>query len=163
MRMHKDSSISRRDSILQIVKDQPVRSQDELMKLLRKRGVRVTQPTLSRDIHEIGLVKGATGYSFAGGAPVAEPSRREERLDHAIREFAIFAATSGTIAVIRTPAAAAQPLARAIDEASLPDAAGTLAGDDTIFVAMRDLGAAERIVRRINATIRPSQLRRTRT
>ena len=160
--MNKHSSISRHDEILQIVKAQPVRSQDELMKLLRKRGVRVTQPTLSRDIHEIGLVKGAVGYTFAGAVAAAEPSRLVERLDHAIREFAVSAATSGTIAVVRTLVAAAQPLARAIDEASLPDAAGTLAGDDTIFVAMRDAGAAERFVRRVESIIRPSQPRRTR-
>lgn len=159
--MHKHSSTSRQGEILQIVKAQPVRSQDELMKLLRKRGVRVTQPTLSRDIHEIGLVKGPAGYAFAA-AVAAEPSRLEERLDHAIREFAISAATSGTIAVLRTPVAAAQPLARAIDEATIPDAVGTLAGDDTIFVAMRDAGAAGRFVQRVESIIRPSQSRRTR-
>ena len=64
----------RRDEILRIVRDTTVHSQDELLTLLQKRGYRVTQPTLSRDVRELGLAKTPTGYVAPGDlAPMATP------------------------------------------------------------------------------------------
>ena len=159
----------RRDEILRILRETTVHSQDELLTLLRKRGYKVTQPTLSRDIRELGLAKTPNGYLAAadltpGNAiPFVPRDLRETRLDQLVRESVIFAETAGNLAVIKTPPASAQPLASAIDAADIEDAAGTIGGDDTIFVAFRETTSAAAFVRRIQATagIAPGR-RRTR-
>lgn len=157
----------RRDEILRIVRETTVHSQEELLTILRKRGYNVTQPTLSRDIREIGLAKTPNGYVAAAdlAAPIPFVARdvREGRLEQLIRESVIFAEAAGNLAVIKTPPATAQPLASAIDAAAIEDAAGTIGGDDTIFVAFREPSSAAAFVRRVQQTagISPSR-RRTR-
>ena len=157
----------RRDEILRIVRETTVHSQEELLTILRKRGYSVTQPTLSRDIRELGLAKTPNGYVAPGdlAAPIPFTPRdlRENRLDQLVRESVIFVEAAGNLAVIKTPAASAQPLASAIDAAAIEDAVGTIGGDDTIFVAFREPSSAAAFVRRIQETagISPSR-RRTR-
>src|SRR5256886_14603087 len=135
--------LRRRDEILRIVGELSVHSQDELQALLKKRGFRVTQPTLSRDLRELGVAKSPNGYvtrdAFAGGAVVAFAPRdvAESRLDQAVAEYVTGADTAGNLVVIRTPAASAQPVASAIDGASIDGVLGTIGGEDTIFVAFR--------------------------
>ena len=141
---------------MKIVREQSVHSQEELLRLLRRHGVTVTQPTLSRDLREIGLVKTANGYvapgDLASVTPIAAFTPREtlnERFEQAVREYVTAADAAGNLVVIRTPIAAAQPVASAIDGANLDDVLGTIGGDDTIFVALRTPGAAHALVRRI--------------
>jgi transcriptional regulator of arginine metabolism len=151
--------LRRRDEILRIVGDQSVHSQDELLALLKKRGFRVTQPTLSRDLRELGVAKSPNGYvtrdAFAGGAVVAFAPRdvAESRLDQAVAEYVTGADTAGNLVVIRTPAASAQPVASAIDAASIDGVLGTIGGDDTIFVAFRTPSAASAFAERLRRTI----------
>ena len=151
--------LRRRDEILRIVGDQSVHSQEELLALLKKRGFRVTQPTLSRDLRELGVAKSPNGYvtrdAFAGGAVVAFAPRdvAESRLDQAVAEYVTGADTAGNLVVIRTPAASAQPVASAIDAASIDDVLGTIGGDDTIFVAFRTPSAASAFAERVRRTI----------
>jgi len=151
--------LRRRDEILRIVGDQPVHSQDKLLALLKKRGFRVTQPTLSRDLRELGVAKSPNGYvtrdAFAGGAVVAFAPRDvvETRLEQAVAEYATGADTAGNLVVIRTPAASAQPVASAIDAASIDGVLGTIGGDDTIFVAFRTPSAAAAFADRVRRTI----------
>ena len=151
--------LRRRDEILRIVGDQSVHSQDELLALLKKRGFRVTQPTLSRDLRELGVAKSPNGYvtrdAFAGGAVVAFAPRdvAESRLDQAVAEYVTGADTAGNLVVIRTPAASAQPVASAIDAASIDGVLGTIGGDDTIFVAFRTPSAASAFAERVRRTI----------
>ena len=151
--------LRRRDEILRIVGDQSVHSQDELLALLKKRGFRVTQPTLSRDLRELGVAKSPNGYvtrdAFAGGAVVAFAPRdvAETRLEQAVAEYVTGADTAGNLVVIRTPAASAQPVASAIDAASIADVLGTIGGDDTIFVAFRTPTAATAFADRVRRTI----------
>lgn len=154
----------RRDEILSIVRSQSVQSQDELLTLLRKRGLALTQPTLSRDLKELGLAKTPSGYvapaDLAGRqaqvVSFAPKELREERLNQLLRDFVLTADAAGHLVVIRTPTAAAQPVASALDSASLEDVLGTVGGDDTIFVALRTPAAATTLARRIRsiATIR---------
>jgi transcriptional regulator of arginine metabolism len=157
----------RREEILRIVRETTVHSQEELLSILRKHGFSVTQPTLSRDIRELGLAKTPNGYVAPGDLatplPFVPRDIRENRLDQLIRESVIFAETAGNLAVIKTPAATAQPLASAIDGAAIDDAVGTIGGDDTIFVAFREPSSAAAFVRRVQATagLSPSR-RRTR-
>lgn len=158
----------RREAILQLVHERPVGSQEEMQKLLNQRGFEVTQPTLSRDLQALGIVKAPSGY-FAPdtllslpvpAASLGVPAKREEKLNQALREFAASMAPAGSLVVLRTPSAGAQPLARAIDEAALPEVAGTLAGDDTVFVAAKSGAAARKIIRRFSDVLQVTRSKR---
>ncbi len=146
-------AMRRREEILRIVRQTPVHSQDELLEALRKRGFQVTQPTLSRDLRELGLVKTPNGYvSTETIAPVATFTPRatvEHRFEHFVRDSVLSAEAAMNLVVIKTQVAAAQPLASAIDATDIEGAAGTIGGDDTIFVAFRTPAAAEAFVRRV--------------
>ncbi len=171
MNIHAHSdALRRRDVILRLVDAEPIHSQDELMALLRTRGFKVTQPTLSRDLRELGLVKAPTGYVAPGSmamAPVAAFTPRESRLERVnrlVRESFLAADAAGNLVVIKTPVAAAQPLASEIDGADLDEVLGTIGGDDTIFVTLATPSAATELARHIQhaAGISPTR-RRTRT
>ncbi|MDP9191239.1 MAG: arginine repressor [Acidobacteriota bacterium] len=144
----------RREEILLIVSRTPVHSQDELLAALRKRGVSVTQPTLSRDLRELGLVKTPNGYVSPGAlAPVASFVPRqslEHRFEQLVHESVISAEAAVNMVVIKTPVAAAQPLASAIDAMPIDGALGTIGGDDTIFIAFRTPAAATAFSRRVH-------------
>jgi transcriptional regulator of arginine metabolism len=158
----------RREEILRIVRETPVHSQDELLNALRTHGFSVTQPTLSRDLRELGLVKMPQGYVSPDAiAPVATFTPREHRFEQLVRDSVISAEAAINLVVIKTPVAAAQPLASAIDATRIEDALGTIGGDDTIFIAFRTPDAAAAFARRIHeiAGLRQStepQSRRTR-
>ncbi len=145
---------------MRIVREEAVRSQEELQRLLRRRGFVVTQPTLSRDIKDLALVKTQSGYAIPADAAREATSTAlpgEDRLDRALREFVLSVERAGTLVVIRTPPAAAQPVARILDASSLPGLAGCVAGDDTILVAARNGAAAARLARRFLQPIHPSR------
>lgn len=157
----------RREEILRIVRATAVHSQDELQAALRKVGVKVTQPTLSRDLRELGLVKTPNGYVTPDHlAPVSELRPRynsEQRLEQLLRDAVISAEAAINLVVLKTPPAAAQPVASAIDAAAIADALGTVGGDDTVFVAFRTPTAAAAFARRVHqiAGLTPAR-RRTR-
>lgn len=157
-------ALRRREEILSIVAKTAVHSQDELLAALRRRGVRVTQPTLSRDLRELGLVKTPNGYVSPGAfAPAFDPESREHRFEQLVRDSVVFVEAAGNLVVVKTPVAAAQPVASAIDALPLDDALGTIGGDDTIFIAFRTPAAANAFARRIQsiAGMKPAN-RRTR-
>jgi len=139
----------RRHEIARLVRRGPVLSQDALQQALRRRGIRVAQPTLSRDVRRLGLVKTPAGY-VAPDAPAPRPAAADG-LGRALRDLALSVRPAGSLVVIRTPPAGAQPVARALDEADLADVAGTVAGDDTVFVATPDAATAARLARRLAA------------
>jgi len=135
---------ARHEEIVKIVRDETVHSQEELLSILRKRGFRVTQPTLSRDIRDLGLAKTAAGYVLPGELPPVAlfVPRGEEKLDALLRDSVIFAEAAGNLVVLKTPPAAAQPVASALDVTPPQDCLGTVGGDDTIFVAFRHAASA---------------------
>ena len=151
--------LRRRQEIQRIVREKSVHSQDELLALLKRRGFRVAQPTLSRDLRELGVAKSPNGYitqdAFAGGAVVAFSPRDvvEMRLEQAVAEYVTGADTAGNLVVIRTPAASAQPVASAIDGAHIDGVLGTIGGDDTIFVAFRTTDAASSFAVRLRRIV----------
>ncbi len=156
--MNENSGVAlrRREAIRRLLAGRPVRSQEELRRLLRAEGLRAAQPTLSRDVRELGLVKGPEGYRLPGGpAPteaVPESSvagRRLEKVRSLVRQYVLSIEAAGTIVILRTPPAEAQPVALAIDAASIEGVAGTLAGDDTIFLAARSEADAGAVARRL--------------
>ena len=145
------SILRRRDAIVRLVREEPVRSQEELQRLLARRGFEATQPTLSRDVREIGLVKTPRGYALPGAAdPAGDAERRAERLERALAESVLSVRQAGSLVILRTPPAGAHPVARVLDEAGLPEAVGTIAGDDTVFVAAADEAAALSLARRLS-------------
>ena len=152
-------ALRRRQAIMELVRARAVRSQAELSRLLGQRGFEVAQPTLSRDVRELGLAKTPQGYVApeAPRAPLAPATRREARLGQALRGFALSVEAAGSLVVVKTPPAAAHPVARAIDEAPLAGVAGTIAGDDTVFIATLNERAARALARRLARILgRPS-------
>jgi transcriptional regulator of arginine metabolism len=141
------SKLARHAAIRDAITSHPVSNQDELRRLLFKRGHRVTQATLSRDIHELGLVKTADGYQFPadeGSGAAWLPS--VERLIH---EFVYEARIAQNIVVVKTSAGSAQPVAAALDAEGWPEVVGTVGGDDTIFVVSPSNKDAEKLLARI--------------
>jgi transcriptional regulator of arginine metabolism len=155
-------ALRRREAILALVRGGRVRSQDELQRRLRERGIAAAQPTLSRDIQALGLAKTPAGYAVPPEAPAGDGTEAAApaALDRALRDFALGVRAAGSLVVVRTPPAAAPTLARALDEAALAGVVGTIAGDDTIFLATPGPLAAQRLERRLLAPLGP--LRRAR-
>jgi transcriptional regulator of arginine metabolism len=155
------TALRRRDEILKVIRERSVHSQEELQQRLAERGFAVAQPTLSRDLKDLGLAKTPSGYvapdpdnSFDSAAFRGRlKEKQEERLNRAVDEFVLSVARAGTLVIVKTPPAAAHPVARAIDEASLAGAVGTIAGDDTIFLAAENGEAAARLAARLSATL----------
>jgi transcriptional regulator of arginine metabolism len=162
MNEHTDRrGLRRHETILALVRSSVVRSQGQLQRLLRRRGLAVTQPTLSRDLRDLGLAKTPRGYVAPEGAPgrFSPPPRRDMRLGRALRGFALSVRPAASLVVVKTPPAGAPPLARALDEAGLPEAIGAIAGDDTIFLATRDERTARALARRLAASLTRRTLR----
>jgi transcriptional regulator of arginine metabolism len=160
------TALRRRDEILKLIRDGAVHSQEELQHRLARRGIDVAQPTLSRDLKDLGLAKTAAGYVVPGAEASATDgelkARREERLERALREWVLGVETAGNLVILKTPPAAAHPVARAIDEAALEGVVGTIAGDDTIFLAAATDSVAQRLARRLESGLTPGHLRRGR-
>ncbi len=119
--------------ILRIIAENEVRTQDELQKLLLKHGVQVTQATLSRDMHELRLTKQHVGGIVRYVRPDAPAA-----MDGIIREAVLDADYAGHMAVIHCRPGMAQAACAAFDAMKKSGVVGTIAGDDTIFVLMRE-------------------------
>ncbi len=120
----------RHQQILKIIDEEEVHTQEQLAQLLKRRGIETTQVTLSRDIRELGLVKTAQGYADMGN-----PTPKFLSL---AREFMVSAVAAQNLVVVRTSPGHAMSLAIALDTEQYPNVVGTIAGDDTIFIAMPD-------------------------
>src|SRR5262245_6953762 len=150
MDKHPGGAMRRRTEILRLVQDGAVRSQEELRALLRRRGFPVAQPTLSRDLRELGLHRTPTGYAAPPEPAAFVPAdRRSGALDRVLGQMVLAVQVAAALVVVKTPPAGAHPVARAIDDTGLEDVAGTIAGDDTVFVATPDPAAARRVERRL--------------
>ena len=137
------TKLERRGAILDLVEHNHISTQAELAEALRGQGIDAVQATVSRDIAHLGLVKVRNGEGrLIYAQPGAADLRRLEQLSTALRGWAGTMIPTGGLLVIHTPRGFAAALADAIDEAGLPDVAGTVAGDNTIFVALRDGSSA---------------------
>ena len=142
------SKLSRHQAILELLERGPIPNQEELQKLLARRGIEAGQATLSRDIRELGLVKSAGGYSLPGreAAPTDTELPSVSRL---VREFVTSVRAAENLLVTKTSVGSAQPVAAALDEENWPEAIGTIAGDDTILIVCQDKRSAGRLAGRI--------------
>jgi len=121
------------------LRDQRVGSQEEVVARLALAGFAVTQATVSRDLDELGAVKVRREGEIRYIVPAsAEPGLAAARLDRVLAEWVDGIVPAGNLLVVRTPPGSANLVANAIDVAHLSDIAGTIAGDDTIFLALAD-------------------------
>jgi transcriptional regulator of arginine metabolism len=134
----------RQKVILEVLDQGSVSSQEDLQRALGKRGVRVGQATLSRDIHELGLIKTGAGYMLPGEAEPALPP-----VSRLVREFVLEVKAAQNLLVIKTTVGSAQPVAAALDGQDWEEAIGTIAGDDTILMVCSDNRSAKVLAARI--------------
>jgi transcriptional regulator of arginine metabolism len=139
---------ARRRALLGILRKGHAATQGELVRALRDEGFDVTQATVSRDLHELRAVKVRSGDEVSYRFPEDVPRLRGRHEDVAeeLAEFAIDVREAGTLVVVVTLPGHAPAVARAIDLAALPAVRGTIAGDDTIFVATPDAATARDLV-----------------
>jgi transcriptional regulator of arginine metabolism len=129
----------RQGAIMRLVRERQLSTQAELADALRETGIAVVQTTVSRDIAQLGLVKirnadGRLVYALPG----AEDLDRLNELAADLRRWALAVTPATNLVIVQTPAGFASPLAEAIDRAQLADVAGTIAGENTIFIAARE-------------------------
>ena len=150
------SKLSRHQAILELVGSGPVPSQEELQRLLHKKGFDAGQATLSRDIRELGLVKTGEGYSLPGNSNGNGNGHGEAPLPSAsrlVREFVTSVRAAQNLLVTKTSVGSAQPVAAALDGENWPEAIGTIAGDDTILIVCPDSRSAGRLAGRIQGML----------
>ncbi|MGH7572148.1 MAG: arginine repressor [Gemmatimonadota bacterium] len=137
----------RRRRILEIIEGRPVGTQEELAEALAESGFDASQSTVSRDVAELGLVK----VDGSWRKPPAGMERAENPAETRIAEGVLRHAAAGDhLIVLFTLPGDAQGVARALDALGWPEVTGTLAGDDTIFVAVPDRAARARLLRRLS-------------
>jgi transcriptional regulator of arginine metabolism len=142
----------RQAAILDLIDRAPAHSQEELRRRLEAEGFEATQATLSRDIKELGLVKRAGDGAYQRpGVDAPNPATTIGALERAASEYLRRVDQVQQLVVVRTGIGQAQPLALAIDRARLPEAVGTIAGDDTILVIARNDRRAAALARRLQS------------
>jgi transcriptional regulator of arginine metabolism len=138
----------RRDAIVRILRMGSVGRQAELVELLHREGFDATQSSVSRDLRELGVVKGADRYLLPAAEDALTPSHFED-----VRSFMKgYRAAGPTLTVLRTTTGAAQSVAIAIDKAHWPEIVGTIAGDDTIFIATESIRAQRKLHDHLRST-----------
>jgi transcriptional regulator of arginine metabolism len=142
----------RQRAIRDLLEQRAIRTQQELAAALREHGFRTTQATISRDVTELGLVKtsseGVQVYALPPRLIEAETSG-EERLRKLLHELPAEIHEAGLLLVVRTLPGSAHAIAAALDRTRWPEVIGSIAGDDTIFVAFRDRASLQRIRQRL--------------
>lgn len=141
------SKTARQKAILEVLRKGPVSSQEDLQRAVGRLGFAVGQATLSRDIREMGLLKGGDGYTLPGatrGPKLLPPS-----VFRLVQEFLLEVREAQNLLVLKTKVGSAQPVAAALDAEPWPEILGTIAGDDTVLVISPDKKSAQRLARRI--------------
>ena len=142
----------RQQQIRELLGTREIATQHELAAALRERGFRATQATVSRDVAEMGLIKisrnGARHYSLPPRSGPPETSG-DERLALILRDLPIEVRPSGLMLIIRAVPGSAHAIAAALDRTGWPEVAGSIAGDDTVFIACSDRKALERVRARL--------------
>ncbi len=137
---------SRQKLILEIISEKDIETQNQLISALKEKGVSSTQATISRDIKELRLIKELTSngaYRYA--APSAEVTDHSERLHTIFRECVTSFECAQNIVVLKTLPGLASAACSAIDGMNIKNLAGSIAGDDTAFLAMHNAESARRL------------------
>jgi transcriptional regulator of arginine metabolism len=146
----------RQSVILDVVRSGPIRSQEQLRRRVRAAGFDVTQATLSRDIRELGLVKGGADGAYQAATQTAPNGHNAQAvLQRALAEQLRRIDRVQQLVLLRTGLGQAQSLCVALDSAHLPDIVGTLAGEDTILIIAPDARRARQVVSRLEELANP--------
>lgn len=137
----------RQRAIAELIRSQPLPSQEDLARRLADLGFMVTQATISRDLENLGAVKVRRDGMVSYALPDQRPSSGAtgDRLRAIFAEWVRSIDAAGNLVVIKTPPGSAHLVGIALDEAMLSDVVGTICGDDTIFVACRSEAASQKL------------------
>jgi transcriptional regulator of arginine metabolism len=135
-----DARAKRQKAIAELIRAEPLASQEEVTGRLREHGFAVTQATVSRDLDRMGAVKVKRGGVMTYALPdqLSDSDWAASRLRKIVSEWVQSVEKAGNLLVLKTPPGSAHLVGLALDQARLPEVAGTICGDDTLFVALRD-------------------------
>jgi transcriptional regulator of arginine metabolism len=135
--------------ILELIATRAIQTQEELAEALTAEGWEVTQSSVSRDVAALGLIKVAGAYRRPPRSTAIE-NPDERRIADSVLTFEC---AGDALIVLHTPPGEANRVAIALDRLAWPDVLGTLAGDDTIFLAVKDQDAQRRLFRRLQGFV----------
>jgi transcriptional regulator of arginine metabolism len=144
-------NLYRRNQILEIIRSESPSTQTQLRRKLAERGIRVTQATVSRDIEELGLVKTRDGYRLPDASN--RPRQPQPLLSIVLKEFVREVKQASNLVIVRTHPGNAHTVAVALDSTQWTDVLGTVAGDDTIFLATAGRREAASVRKKILAAL----------
>ena len=137
----------RHQAILKLLDQKDIETQEELVNQLQGMGFRVTQATISRDIKELHLIKVQSENGTYKYAPnEASVALNMQKMLRVVREAVIAVKQAGNFIVVQTLAGSANAAAEVIDNLGMVDVVGSIAGDNTIFIATMDNNAADRVL-----------------
>ena len=141
---------AKRQALIRVlIEQQSIQTQEELAEALRAHGMVVTQATVSRDIKELRLIKVLTPEGRYRYATVEKAETdMQERFIQMFSNCVLSVASAGNLIVLKTITGSAPPAAEAIDSMKFPEIIGTIAGDNTVFVAIHDAKTAADVVKR---------------
>jgi transcriptional regulator of arginine metabolism len=142
--------LDRRGAIVRILREGLVRKQEDLVRLLKREGHDVTQSSVSRDLRDLGALKASGRYVL----PPDEVMRANGDFDMLAQFVRGLRKAGPSITILKTTIGAAQSVAVAIDKAEWPEVAGTISGDDTIFIATANSRAQDELVGRLHSIFR---------
>src|SRR6516162_10895497 len=137
--------LERRGAIVRILREDQVRRQVDLVRLLKREGHDVTQSSISRDLRDLGVLKASGRYVL----PPDELGRTNGDFSTLAPFVRGIKRAGPSLTVLRTTIGSAQSVAVAIDRASWPEVAGTISGDDTIFIATANARAQDELIGRL--------------
>jgi len=143
----------RRRAIADLIRTAPASSQDELAQRLAALGFPATQATISRDLDQIGAVKVRRGGGLSYALPDAVPGVKSPPLTAIFRDWVRSVEAAASLVIIKTPPGSAHLVGVALDNSGLPEIAGTICGDDTIFIACRSAREARLLARRLSGEL----------
>ena len=146
---------ARRQKVLaELIRSEALGSQEEVTARLSALGLAVTQATVSRDLEGLGAVKVKRGGALRYALPDAGSDYQAGRMERIVGEWVRSVEAAGNLIVLKTPPGSAHLVASVIDQAALPELAGTVSGDDTLFLALRDGVVAEAMANRFKGLAR---------
>ena len=145
-----EDQIQRRSAIRALLQQGPAETQAWLVSALQERGYVATQSSVSRDLRELGAIKTAKGYALA-----ATDAPGDNHVASVADLLRTITPAGPNLLVIHTGVGAAQRVGLALDRCDWPGIAGTIAGDDTVFIATDSAAAQKNLIARIERTARP--------
>ena len=144
--------------ICELIEKHEIETQDELVRKLEENGMKITQATVSRDIRELHLVKvvgenGRIRYALPTEDSQASAPMAARRFSRVLQEAFVSCDTAGNLVVIHTMVGMGGAVGAALDNLRMEEAVGTIAGDDTIFIATKSAASSEALVKKIRELI----------